>query len=50
MRSENGYIEYSEIFGSPSDDKALDLVITFNGPHLLALINGPFLPHRDLDK
>lgn len=47
MRSENGYIEKAIVFGSPSDDKAFDLVITFSGPHLLALINSPFLPHRD---
>ena len=26
------------------------MVITFNGPHLLALIGSPFLPHRDSDK
>jgi hypothetical protein len=50
LRSENGYVEFSEIFGSPSMDTALDLVVTFNGPILLALVGNPFLPHRDGDK
>eukprot|EP00347_Sterkiella_histriomuscorum_P007679 403347989 len=50
LRSENGFIEKKDIYGSPSDDKALDLVVTYQGLHLLALINNPFLPHRDADK
>lgn len=50
MRSENGYIEFNTVFGSPYDDKVLDLEVSFNGIYMLALINSPFLPHRDSDK
>jgi len=50
LRSENGYVEYHDIYGSPVNDQAYDLVITFNGPLLLAMIGNPFLPHRDSDK
>lgn len=50
MRSENGMLELSEIFGSPKDDKLLDIGVSFNGIYLYAMINGPFLPHRDNDK
>jgi hypothetical protein len=50
MRSENGVIAFKQIFGSPQDDKVLDMGISFNGIYLYAMINGPFLPHRDNDK
>jgi hypothetical protein len=50
MRSENGVIESSIIFGSPKDDKVLDMAVNFNGVYLYAMINGPFMPHRDNDK
>jgi hypothetical protein len=50
MRSENGVIEYKQIFGSPKEDKVLDMAVSFNGIYLYAMINGPFLPHRDGDK
>jgi hypothetical protein len=50
MRSENGVIESDIIFGSPKDDKVLDMAVNFNGVYLYAMINGPFMPHRDNDK
>jgi hypothetical protein len=50
MRSENGVISFKQIFGSPKDDKVLDLSVSFNGVYMYAHINGPFLPHRDNDK
>lgn len=50
MRSENGVISFKQIFGSPGDDKALDMAVSFNGIYIYAMINGPFLPHRDGDK
>jgi hypothetical protein len=50
MRSENGVIENSIVFGSPKDDKVLDMAVNFNGVFLYAMINGPFMPHRDNDK
>lgn len=50
MRSENGVISLSEIFGSTGDDKVLDLAVSFNGIYMYAHINGPFMPHRDNDK
>ncbi len=50
MRSENGVIQYKEIFGSAKDDKVLDMAVSFNGVYLFAMINGPFNPHRDNDK
>jgi hypothetical protein len=50
MRSENGVIENAQIFGSPFEDKVLDIAASFNGVYLYAMINGPFLPHRDNDK
>jgi hypothetical protein len=50
MRQENGVIEYKQIFGSPEDDKALDMAVSFNGIYIYAMINGPFMPHRDGDK
>jgi hypothetical protein len=39
IRSLNGVIEVQKIFGSPSDDKILDLRITFNGLYVLAYMN-----------
>ena len=50
MRSENGVIENSIVFGSPKDDKVLDMAVNFKGVFLYAMINGPFMPHRDNDK
>jgi hypothetical protein len=50
MRSENGVISYKQIFGSPGDDKALDMAVSFNGIYIYAMINAPFMPHRDGDK
>ncbi len=50
LRSENGVIEFQQIFGSPKDDKALDMGISFNGVYIYGMINGPFMPHRDGDK
>jgi hypothetical protein len=47
MRSENGFLITNKTLGSPSDDYALDIEITYNGIVILALINSPFLPHRD---
>jgi hypothetical protein len=43
-------IDFQQIFGSPKDDKVLDLGVSFNGIYIYAMINGPFLPHRDNDK
>ena len=36
MRTENGYIEFNQTFGSPSDDRVLDMEVTYNGVVLLA--------------
>jgi hypothetical protein len=50
VRSENGVIENSMVFGSPKDDKVLDIAVNFNGVFLYAMINGPFMPHIDNEK
>ena len=42
MRSENGVVIFKQIFGSPGDDKVLDMSVTFNGVYLYAMIYGPF--------
>jgi hypothetical protein len=39
IRALNGVIELKKIFGSPKDDKILDLRITFNGIYVLAYMN-----------
>lgn len=50
LRVENGYIAANTTFGSPYDDIVFDLEVSYNGIYLLALINGPFLPHRMVNK
>lgn len=39
IRALNGVIEVQKIFGSPLDDKILDLRITYNGLYVLAFMN-----------
>lgn len=50
IRSLNGVIEVHKIFGSPMDDKILDLRITFNGLYVLAYMNDQMLPHKYNDR
>jgi hypothetical protein len=50
IRSLNGVIEVQKIFGSPLDDKILDLRITFNGLYVLAYMNDQLLPHKYNDR
>lgn len=50
IRTLNGVIELQKIFGSPGDDKILDLRITFNGLYVLAYMNDQLLPHKFNDR
>lgn len=50
MRTSNGFIEKHKKFGSPQDDKILDLVVNFNGLFILAQINNDLFPHKSNDK
>lgn len=50
LRTENGVVEVNKVLGSPGDDKALSMGVSFNGVYIYALINGPFNPHRDNTK
>lgn len=45
IRSDNGHIVSKKIFGSPKEDKALDIVATTAGVYLMTVINDNFLPH-----
>lgn len=45
IRSDNGYIVTKKIFGSPQEDKALDIVATTAGVYLMAVISDNFLPY-----
>lgn len=47
IRSDNGYVVNTQILGSPSDDKALDITATTAGIYILSIIGDQFLPHYD---
>ena len=45
LRSDNGLIVSEKVLGSPSDDKALDIVASTAGIYIMAIIGDEFLPH-----
>lgn len=50
IRSDNGKIVSSAIFGSDSNDKALDIQASTAGIYIMATIGDNFLPHPDPTK
>ena len=45
LRASNGEIESKQVFGSPTEDKALDIQVTAQGIFILAKIGDTFLPN-----